>query len=105
MMRVMAMVTALFIPLSANATGIPVPNVPKVAVEVDGPRQVASHFMGQFFDVEPEQVATTVLDMRVHQASVRAETEGGEVCTFEVEKIPNEIEGRDRWLVGSIHCN
>lgn len=102
MMRVMAMVAALFIPLSANATGIPVPNVSE---EGDGPRQVASHFMGQFFDLEPEQVATTVLDMSVHQASVRAETESGEICTFEVEKAPNEIEGRDRWLVGSIHCN
>lgn len=99
------MVIALSMPVSANATGIPVPNVPEVAVNGDGPRQVASHFMGQFFDLEPEQVATTVLDMNAHQANVRGETESGEACIFVVEKSPNKIEGRDRWLVGSIHCN
>lgn len=44
------------------------------------------------------------IDRNEHQATVKAETESGEVCTFVVEKAPHAVEARYRWLVSSIDC-
>ncbi len=81
--------------------------VPPISLAEEGgdPSQVVSNFMAQFLDVEPDLVMTTVLDTDGRQAIVKAETESGEACTFEVEKAPHEVEARYRWLVGSIDCN
>lgn len=77
----------------------------KTEASEGGPKDTAVAFMTQFYPTDPASVSVTFLQQTARQATVRAETPGGNSCVFQMTPRPyQKAPVAKGWMIGSMDC-